>query len=92
MGRQRGRRLTAIDAATNTVATTVRGIEGPHNVQAAPDGRTVWAVSGHESLAAMLDASTLALHGAASTGGAPAHIVVPPTATGRTTPMARTTR
>ncbi|CCH74730.1 hypothetical protein BN11_4740003 [Nostocoides australiense Ben110] len=28
-----GNSLTAIDAATNEVVTTVEGIEGPHNVQ-----------------------------------------------------------
>ncbi len=73
-----GASLSAIDAATNRVVTTVTGVDGPHNVQVSPDGRSVWAVSGHDSLAVMLDAGSLALHGAAPTGGAPAHVVVTP--------------
>lgn len=73
-----GGSLTAIDAATNRVVTTVKGIEGPHNVQVSPDGRSVWAVSGHGSFAVMLDSETLGLHGVAPTGAAPAHVVVTP--------------
>ena len=38
-----GGALTAIDAGTNRVVATLTGIEGPHNVQVAPDGRTVGA-------------------------------------------------
>ena len=37
-----GNSLTAIDAETSEVATTVTGIKAPHNVQVGPDG-TVWA-------------------------------------------------
>jgi YVTN family beta-propeller protein len=70
--------LTAIDAATNTVATTVSGISGPHNEQVSPDGGAVWAVSGHEGYAAKLEAQTLDMHGTVPTGAAPAHIVVSP--------------
>ncbi len=73
-----GGSLTAIDAATNTVATTVSGINGPHNVQVSPDGASVWTVSAHDGYAAMLTAQTLQLHGAVPTGEAPAHIVVSP--------------
>lgn len=80
---EEGGSLSAIDAATNKVVTTVEGVEGPHNVQVSPDGRSVWAVSGHDSMAVMLDAATLALHGTVPTGGAPAHVVVTPD--GRTT-------
>jgi YVTN family beta-propeller protein len=78
-----GASLSAIDTASNTVATTVGGVEGPHNVQVSPNGKSVWAVSGHDSLAVMFDASSLQLHGVAATGGAPAHVVLTPD--GRTT-------
>ena len=73
-----GASLTAIDAGQNKVVTTLAGIEGPHNVQVSPDGRSLWAVSGHESLAVMIDAETLGLHGAVPTGNEPAHVVVTP--------------
>ena len=45
-----GASLTAIDAGQNKVATTLTGIKGPHNVQVSPNGRTMWAVSGSDSL------------------------------------------
>lgn len=73
-----GASLTAIDASQNEVVTTLTGIEGPHNVQVSPDGRTLWAVSGHDSVAVMVDAKTLGLHGTAPTGNMPAHVVVTP--------------
>ena len=75
---EEGGTLTAIDAATNQVATTLEGIEGPHNVQIGPDGASLWTVSGHDSFAAMLDTASLELHGAVPTGGSPAHVVVTP--------------
>lgn len=43
-----GNSLSVIDTETNQVATTVTGIEAPHNVQVGQDG-TVWAVSGHSN-------------------------------------------
>jgi len=73
-----GASLTAIDAGQNKVVTTVTGIKGPHNVQVAPDGRALWAVSGSASLAVMVDSKTLGLHGTVPTGGMPAHVVVSP--------------
>lgn len=69
--------LVAIDASTNEVVARLTGIEGPHNVQVAPDGESVWAVSGHESLALMLGPD-YTLHGVAPTGKDPAHVVVTP--------------
>ncbi len=75
---EEGGSLTAIDAATNRVHTTVTGIGGPHNVQVSPDGTSIWAVSGHDAIAAMLDSAELTLHGAVPTGAAPAHVVVTP--------------
>src|SRR3989337_216233 len=71
-----GNSITVIDAATNKVVTTLTGIEGPHNLQVAPDGKSVWAVSGHESMAVMIDPATYAVHGAVATGKEPAHIIV----------------
>lgn len=75
---EEGGTLTAIDAATNQVATTLEGIEGPHNVQVGPDGATLWTVSGHDSFAAMIDTASMQVHGAMPTGGSPAHVVVTP--------------
>lgn len=46
---EQGNSITVINAATNKVVTTLEGIEGAHNLQVAPDGKTVWAVSGHDA-------------------------------------------
>lgn len=73
-----GDSLSAIDAATGAVVTTVSGIESPHNVQVSPDGGTVWAVSGHANALVALDAATYELLGTAPTGASPAHVVVSP--------------
>ena len=73
---EEGASLSVIDAGTNTVVTTVRGVEGPHNVQVSRDSASVWAVSGHDSLAVALDARSLDLTRTVTTGGAPAHVVV----------------
>lgn len=75
---EEGNSLTVVDAATNAVVTTLTGIPGPHNVQVSPDGRTVWAVSGHEGLAIAVDAQELSLLGVAPVGSAPAHVIVSP--------------
>ena len=63
--------LSVIDAGTNRVVTTVHGVEGPHNVQVSPDSASVWAVSGHDSLAVALDARSLDLTRTVTTGVAP---------------------
>lgn len=60
------------------MVATVEGIEAPHNLQVSPDGGSVWAVSGHDSMAVMVDARRLVLHGAVATGKEPAHVVVTP--------------
>lgn len=36
---EEGNSITVINAATNKVITTLDGIEGPHNLQVAPDGK-----------------------------------------------------
>ncbi|MFF9136758.1 beta-propeller fold lactonase family protein [Streptomyces albogriseolus] len=73
-----GNALTAIDAATNTVVTTVSGITEPHNVQVAPDGKHVYAVSGDADTVAALDTATYRLTATGPTGSAPAHVIVTP--------------
>ena len=75
---EHGNSLSVIDASTNKVAATLTGIEGPHNLQVAPDGKTVWAVSGHDNLAVKIDAEKYKVLGTASTGSAPAHVVLTP--------------
>lgn len=70
-----GASLTAIDASRNEVAVTLTGIEGPHNLQVSPDGKSVWAVSGHDAMAVMLDATGFEVHGTTRTGGDPAHLI-----------------
>jgi YVTN family beta-propeller protein len=70
--------LTAIDAATDTVVTTVTGIGEPHNVQADAYGTRVYAVSGHTNTLVAVDAGTYRLASAAATGDGPAHVVQNP--------------
>lgn len=69
--------LTVIDAATNAVATTMAGIEGPHNVQVSRDGSTVYAVSG-SNLVVAIDAATYSVRAVAPTGREPAHVIEAP--------------
>jgi YVTN family beta-propeller protein len=71
-----GNSLTAIDAATGRVVSTLSGIESPHNVQASEDGSSVWAVSGHDSILAGVNQSSAQLLGSAATGEHPAHVVL----------------
>lgn len=71
-----GSSLTAIDVETGRVVSTVRGIEGPHNVQASEDGDSVWAVSGHDSTLIGIETETLRLAGSAATGAHSAHVVL----------------
>lgn len=89
---EEGNSITVIDAATNQVLTTPTGIEGAHNLQVAPDGKTVWTVSGHDSLAIMIDAVTYEVHGVVPTGMMPAHIVLTPDGKKRMSPMVKIIR
>lgn len=70
--------LTALDAATSDVVTTVTGISTPHNVQVGPDGTQVYAVSGDGAAVAAVDTATYELAASGSTGPAPAHVIVTP--------------
>lgn len=65
---EEGNSITVIDAASNEVVTTLTGIPGPHNLQVAPEGQTVWVISGHEALALQIDAATYELLGTVPTG------------------------
>lgn len=75
---EEGNSLTIVNAETNKAIATLTGIEGPHNVQLSSDNKTVWAVSGHKSLAVAIDTATYTLKGTAPTGKMPAHIIVTP--------------
>ncbi|WP_206061679.1 YncE family protein, partial [Nonomuraea basaltis] len=77
MAIEAGDALVAIDAATNSVVTTVSGISRPHNVQVSPNGDRVYAVSG-AGMVAELDPVTYRLKASGPTGRAPAHVVVTP--------------
>ncbi len=73
-----GESLTVVDAATNTVAMTVTGIKGPHNVQIGrAGGATVYAVSEGNTVMA-IDAATYTVAAVAATGSAPAHVIEAP--------------
>lgn len=87
---EEGNSITAIDANTNQVLTTLNGIEGPHNLQVAPDGKSVWAVSGHESLAVMIDATAYQVHGTVPTGKEPRTLSLRPMAKPRMRRMVAT--
>ena len=38
---EEGKSITVINAVTNKVITTLKGIEGPHNLQVATDGKQI---------------------------------------------------
>jgi YVTN family beta-propeller protein len=73
-----GDSISVINAATNQIITTLTGIPGPHNLQVAADGKSVWAVSGHAALALAIDPATYTLRGTVPTGRDPAHIILAP--------------
>lgn len=70
--------MTAINAATNDVVTTVSGISGPHNVQVAPDGKHVYAISGDGNTVVEVDTADYRLTASGPTGNHPAHVVLTP--------------
>lgn len=72
-----GSSISVIEAATNEVITTLTGVAGPHNIQAAPDGSSVWVVS-QNALVAKIDAQSYSLLGTAPTGDHPAHVILTP--------------
>jgi DNA-binding beta-propeller fold protein YncE len=68
-----GSSLSVLDAATAELTATVTSLPAPHNVQAARDGSTVWAVSGADLLVAL--AADGSLLGTTTTDPHPAHVV-----------------
>lgn len=72
-----GNSLSVIDAATHSVATTLTGIAGPHNVQVGPGGTVVYATSG-AGLVVAIDPTTYRVIASAPTGPHPAHVVEAP--------------
>ena len=69
--------LTVIDAASNEVAATLTGIQGPHNVQVGRDGAVVYAVSSTGVVVA-IDSATYRVVASAPTGPQPAHVIEAP--------------
>lgn len=69
-----GDSLSVIDAATNSVAVTLTGLQHPHNVQVSLDGAAVYATDTDDRLV-QLDPSTYALAAVAGTGSHPAHVI-----------------
>ncbi len=69
--------LTVIDAANNSVAATLHGIKGPHNVQVSRDGSTVYAVSS-AGLVVAINPTTYKVSAVARTGKQPAHVIEAP--------------
>lgn len=73
-----GNSLTVIDTATSTVATTLTGIRGPHNVQVGRDDTTVYATSVGTDTVVAIDADTYKVAATAATGRHPAHVIEAP--------------
>ncbi len=75
MADESGNSLTVLDTATNTVATTLTGIQGPHNVQVGRDAATVYATSTGADTVVAIDADTYQVTATAPTGPHPAHVI-----------------
>lgn len=69
--------LSVIDTAPNSVAMTLAGITGPHNVQVGPDGTVVYATSS-AGLVVAIDPATYRVTASAPTGPHPAHVIEAP--------------
>lgn len=73
-----GNSLTVLDAATNTVATTLTGLNVPHNVQVGNDDATVYASNNGSNTVVAIDAATYQIRATAPTGPDPAHVIEAP--------------
>lgn len=73
-----GNSLTVLDAAANTVVTTLTGIQGPHNVQVGQDAATVYATSVGTDTVVAIDADTYQVRATGQTGHHPAHVIEAP--------------
>ncbi|MGY1988939.1 YVTN family beta-propeller repeat protein [Mycolicibacterium fortuitum] len=73
-----GNSLTVLDTATNTVATTLTGIQGPHNVQISRDAARAYATSAGTDTVVAIDTGTYEVTATAQTGPHPAHVIEAP--------------
>lgn len=73
-----GDSITALDAGSNRVVVTLRGLAGPHDVQATPDGREVWVISGHTAQVMVIDTAFYAPRALLGVGKDPAHLAFTP--------------
>ncbi|WP_326548637.1 hypothetical protein QGN32_11225 [Mycolicibacterium sp. ND9-15] len=73
-----GNSLTVIDTAANAVATTLTGIQGPHNVQVGRDAGTAYATSAGTDRVVAIDTTTYEVAAIAATGPHPAHVIEAP--------------
>lgn len=70
--------LAVVDAAANTVVTTVVGIPKPHNVQLSRDGMVAYVLSANTNVVVAIDTATYRVSALAATGSAPAHVIEAP--------------
>lgn len=73
-----GDSLTVLDASANTVATTLTGIAGPHNVQVGSNPDIVYATSAASAMVVAIAADTYEVVATARTGPHPAHVIEAP--------------
>ena len=73
-----GDSLTALDASSNRVVATLHGLPGPHDVQATPDGREVWVISGPTAQVIVLDTAFYAPRAVVGVGKDPAQLAFTP--------------
>lgn len=69
--------LSVIDTSANTLAMTLTGIKGPHNVQTAAAGAVVYATS-TAGMVVAIDPATYRVMASAPTGKEPAHVIAAP--------------
>jgi YVTN family beta-propeller protein len=73
-----GDSITALDASSNRVVATLHGLPGPHDVQATPDGREVWVVSGHTAQVIVIDTALYTPRAVLGVGKDPTHLAFTP--------------
>lgn len=75
---EEGNSISVVDASSNNLLATVPAGEEPHNIQVAPDGKTVWVTNLGAGDVWVLDAATLNLIAKVPVGRNPAHVVLTP--------------
>ncbi|BBZ63529.1 YVTN family beta-propeller repeat protein [Mycolicibacterium monacense] len=73
-----GNSLTVLDTTADSVATTLTGIQAPHNVQVGRDAAVVYATSAGTDTVVAIDADTYTVAATAETGSHPAHVIEAP--------------